>query len=118
MRRLAKSFEVETRSSTTDRVHLRIRFLPKHARKHCRYADGRSKVVIIDGWDHPDFDEPLRDIAQAPVEQLSPGVSVQWVSTSIVGGREPPKSKHQNAFEEYLRTLEPTRILLDTRNCA
>jgi hypothetical protein len=113
-KRLATRFEIETRH-TADKAHLRVRFKPKGARTRWWCAEGRSKLVIVDGWDHPEFDELIRGFAEAPVEQLSPGVSVQWVTTTIVAGGEPTKSKYAQELEDYLATLDPARILLDTR---
>jgi hypothetical protein len=48
------------------------------------FEDARSQTVIVEGWDHPEFNELLRGFADAPVEQLSEGVSVRMVSTTIM----------------------------------
>jgi hypothetical protein len=108
---LATSYEVERRASTRGYY---ITFKPKGARSLRAFEDARSQTVIVEGWDHPEFNELLRGFADAPVEQLSEGVSVRMVSTTIMRGGE-TKSKYQLEFEEYLKTLEPSRILLDTR---
>src|SRR5882762_4936698 len=109
---LATSYEVERRASTRGSYY--ITFKPKGARSLRAFEDARSQTVIVDGWDHPEFNELLRGFADAPVEQLSEGVSVRMVSTTIMKGGE-TKSKYQLEFEEYLKTLEPSRIMLDTR---
>jgi len=112
-KRLAKSFEVET-PSAADKFHLRIRFMERHARKVWWYVEARSKVVVVDGWDHPEFDELQRGVADAPVEQLSAGVSVRMASTTIMRGGETTRNKYQLEFEEYLKNLELSLILFDT----
>jgi hypothetical protein len=108
---LATSYEVEKRASTRG---LYVTFKPKGARSSRAFEDVRSQTVIVEGWDHPEFNELLRRLADAPVEQFSEGVSVQMVSTTVMRGSE-TKPKYQLEFEEYLRTLDPSRILLDTR---
>jgi hypothetical protein len=57
----------------------------------------------------------LTGLADAPVQQLSEGVTFQMVSTTVMRGGEITKSKYQSEFEEYVKTLDPSRILLDTR---
>jgi hypothetical protein len=109
---LATSYEVETRPSARGYY---ISFKPKGARNLRAFEDARSQTIIVDGWDHPEFNELIRGFADAPVEQLSEGVSVKMVSTTVIAGGNSVKSKYQLEFEEYIRNLEPSRILLDTR---
>ena len=71
---LATSYDVEKRSSA--RGHY-VTFKPKGARNLRAFEDVWSQTVIVDGWDHPEFDELLRGFADAPVTQL-PGGASDW----------------------------------------
>lgn len=110
---LATSYDVEKRASA--RGHY-VTFKPKGARNLRAFEDVRSQTVIVDGWNHPEFDELLRGFADAPVTQLPGGATVRMVAekTYFPGG-ETTKSKYQLELEEYLKNLEPSLILFDTR---
>ena len=110
---LATSYEAERRASALGNYY--ITFKPKGARNLRVFEDALSKTVIVEGWDHPEFDDLIRASADAPVRQLSEGVSVRNISETITRGSVMGKSKYQREFEGYLKNLEPSLILLETR---
>jgi hypothetical protein len=70
-----------------------------------RMAEGKG-LVIVDGWDHPEFDWLIRGLEDAPVQQLSQGVTFKTVSMTI-GRGEPGQSKYEFEFETYIGSLDP-----------
>jgi hypothetical protein len=109
---LAKRFVVESWEGGA-KGSIRVHFMEKGARTRWWLAMGKH-LVILDGWDHPEFYWPIRAIREAPVQELRNGITVRSASITIAQG-EPVKTKYQLEFETYIRSLEPSVILLDTR---
>jgi hypothetical protein len=108
-KRLAKRYRIEEFEQRGRGKVVRVRFMEKGARTRWWLAEARS-LVIIDGWDHPEFYWLIRDLEDAPSQYLSPGVTFKTVSMTM-GLGEPVKSKYELEFEAYIHSLEPAQIL-------
>ena len=111
-KRLAKRYAVEE-PAFSKKSAARVRFMEKGARTRWWVAEARS-VVILDGWDHPEFYWLIREFEKAPSQQLSPGVTYKTVGKTY-GPGEPTKDKYELEFEAYIETLQPAQILLNKR---
>jgi hypothetical protein len=108
-KRMAKRFKVEEFEQRGRGKVVRVHFMEKGARTRWWQAEA-SSLVIIDGWDHPEFYWLIRGFRDAPSQQLSAGVTVKTLSLTM-GTDEPVKSKYELEFEAYIQSLDPTRIL-------
>lgn len=108
-KRLATHYRIEPWTGSR-KIPYRIRFKEKGARKRWMLAWGPG-IMIVDGWDHPEFDFLIRGFQDAPVQELSDGVTFKTVSMTVASGEEPVKNKYELEFEAYIHTLEPSKIL-------
>jgi hypothetical protein len=90
-------------------------FKPRRARNYRHLFETKGATVVLEGWDHPEFDWLLRSLEEAPSEQLRPGLSVKVAAIACYPGQEQPKNKFELEFESYLETIDRARILVDTR---
>jgi hypothetical protein len=92
----------------------RFIFKPKGARRLRTFVEHSDhQTVVLDGWEHPEFDWLLRSFAEAPSVEMGPGVSVKTVSYTV--GANNGEDKYEREFEAYVKGLDPDRILFDTR---
>jgi hypothetical protein len=116
-KRLVKRFVVEPRPGYTER-DIRIRYLEKNARTRWWTAWGMP-IVVVEGWDHPEFDPLIRGFREAPVQHGPAGVKYKMISVAcVVAGEEPVKSTYELEFEAYLHSLDSARIIFDSRRSA
>ena len=96
-----------------------VSFKPKGARTRSFLGDAAyGRTVILDGWGHPEFDWLLRSVAEAPRVEMGPGVSVKTVSYTVQRGGDQSKDKYELEFEQYLKDLDPAKILFNNRESA
>jgi hypothetical protein len=91
-------------------------FKPKRARRNRRFVDNHNNMtVVLDGWAHPEFDWLLRALEETPSVETRPGVTVQTVSYTVQRGGTSQKDKYELEFEQYLRDIDPAKILFNNR---
>jgi hypothetical protein len=112
-KRLAKRFRIEEFEQRGRGKVTLIHFMEKGARSRWWRAEAPS-IVILDGWDHPEFEWLIRELEKAPIQQLSQGVTYKTVGKTY-GPGEPTKDKYELEFEAYIGTLQPAKILMNTR---
>jgi hypothetical protein len=112
-KRLARWFSVEMRSNAARSTsYHRLRYIPRRARQPWTYDDDGSQLVIVDGWDHPEFDELPPASGEASLDGRSDPPRM-----ILIGAIELPRSNPAKLVElrDYLRTLDRSLILFDTR---
>ena len=88
-----------------------IAFKPWRAPGWCYYEDRSATTVILDGWDHPEFDDLIRAFQSAGATQIC------LLNLLDANGRK-RKGRYEDEYEAYLKSIAPERILLDTRKVA
>jgi hypothetical protein len=112
-KRLAKRFAIEPWAGGKH-GNVRVHYMEPKARKHWWTAWGKT-IVIVDGWDHPEFGLLIRGFQDAPVQQGPAGLTFRTICMTVAAGEEPVESKYELEFKAYIQSLDPAKILFDGR---
>ena len=77
----------------------------------CYYEDRWANTVILDGWDHPEFDEVIRAF------QSGGSTQIRVLNLLDANGRK-REGRHDEEYEAYLKSIAAQCILLDTHKVA
>lgn len=86
-----------------------------------RFVDHEGCTVILDGWGHPKFDwlsEPPDEIEEDDSVSCAPPVEVDENGVAIfhpLVAVYHPRNKIEREFEQYLKALDPEKILFSNR---
>ena len=108
----ARLVEFRRGPSPPHRDAFHFRFKRKGQRWWERHVDHESRTVILDGWDHPDFEPSNVLVGPDGVAQFLPIIA--WYP-GLDQEREKEKEKIERELGEYLAKLGKGKILVDTR---